>query len=206
MKIPTSEHFRKNVDEIEENYGIVDCVYIQCIEEFSRLKLNEVSKLHETRIIRAFLFDWGKMQRWLGDKGVEEVSRKIKEKSFVERIEPLRDKSLKLENLDKMKSLIIKLFDEISGTSFRTKNHKIKHVNSTAASKILHLCCPDFFIMWDADIRRGYKEGNGECYFQFLTDMKKFWEALEKTIKELQKKYGKRVTRIIDEYNWKESH
>lgn len=49
-------------------------------------------------------------------------------------------------------------------------------------------------------------KGDGEDYFQFLGNMQKLWSALEKTIKDLQKKYGKRATRIIDEYNWMEFH
>lgn len=59
-----------------------------------------------------------------------------------------------------------------------------------------------------ACIRDGYKKinGDGEDYFQFLSYMRKLWEALDKTINDLQKKYHKRATRIIDEYNWKEFH
>jgi hypothetical protein len=59
-------------------------------------------------------------------------------------------------------------------------------------------------MMWDAEIR--YGEGTEKDYFQFLTDMKELWNSLEATITEPQTKYGKPVTRIIDEYNWLEAH
>jgi len=208
LEIPKPEHFRTNVAEMEEKYGIMNCVYVRCIDEFNRLKLSEVNESHRTRIIETFLFDWGKMQRWLGYNGVEKVCKKIKEKSFAEGIEPLRNKSLKSVKLDELKGLITSLFDEIAGVSFKSKNGKVKYVESTAASKILHLCCPDLFMMWDANIRQGYKKtnGDGKDYFQFLIEMQKLWTALDETIRDLQKKYGKRATRIIDEYNWREFH
>ena len=208
MEIPTPEHFRRNVEEIEEKYGITDCIYAQCIDEFSRLKLSEITELHEIRIIERFLFDWGKMQRWLGNKGLREVCRKIEEKFLTERLEPLRNKSMKSVKLQTLKRVTIDLFNDIARTPFKTEKGKVKNLNSTTASKILHLCCPDLFIMWDKAIRVKYRKrnGDGEDYFQFLIEMKKLWKILYETIKDLQKKYGKRATRIIDEYNWCESH
>lgn len=208
MKIPTPEHFRENVEECEEKYGIMDCAYVQCTREFSSLKLSEMNELHRTRIIKTFLFDWGKMQRTLGYAGIEAIYKKIKEEKFADRIEPLRNKSLKSVKLEELKSLIVDLFDEVGEVSFRSKKRKDRYVRSTAASKVLHLCCPDLFLMWDDNIRKGYEKRNrdGEDYFQFLVDMQELWNAVDETIKELQKKYGKRATRIIDEYNRIEFH
>jgi len=206
--MPTPKRFIKNVDEYEEKYGIMDCVYVQCTKEFSSLKLSEMNELHKTRIIETFLFDWGKMQRVLGHNGIEAICKKIKEKRFAYRIEPMRKKGLKSVKLEEQKSLIVDLFDEIAKISFKSKNKRDKSVGSTAASKVLHLCCPDLFLMWDDNIRKGYEKrnGDGEDYFQFLDDMQKLWNALDETIEELQRKYGKRATRIIDEHNWTEFH
>lgn len=200
IKIPTAEDFRKKVQEMEEKYGIVDCIYIKCTEEFSHLKLGEVNELHETRIIEPFLFQWGQMQRRLGHNGLKKVCKKIKEKSFADRVEPLRNKSLNIVNMEEFKGLAVSLFDEIAQI-------KIEY-ESTVASKVLHLCCPDLFMMWDANIRKGYKKknGDGKDYFQFLIEMQKLWMVLDETIKDLQKRYGKKSTRIIDEYNWCEFH
>lgn len=60
------------------------------------------------------------------------------------------------------------------------------------------------FIAWDSDIRAGYRCGSDEeDYFGFLREMKKMGERLKPTIEELiQKGYGKRTTRILDQYNW----
>jgi hypothetical protein len=170
--------------------------------------LGELNELHKTRIIDTFLFEWEKMQRTLGHAGIEVVYKKIMEKRFADRIEPLRNKNLKSVKLEEQKSLIVELFDEIAKVSFKSKKGKDKYVRSTAASKVLHLCRPELFIMWDNNIRKGYEErnGDGEDYFQFLVDIQKLWNALDKTIKELRKKYSKSATRIIDEFNWIEFH
>ena len=57
--------------------------------------LGELNELHKTRIIDTFLFEWEKMQRTLGHAGIEVVYKKIMEKRFADRIEPLRNKNLK---------------------------------------------------------------------------------------------------------------
>jgi len=206
VRIPTAEHFRRKVEEMVEKYGITDCILKSCIEEFSRLRLRELKEIHSIRLIRPLLLTWGQMQRWLGNVGVEKVFQKLKEQAFAVEIEPLRRSSLKLLKLESSKGLIVGLFNELMQTEFKSKSGSVKHVNSTATSKVLHLCCPDLFVMWDAKIRDGYHKfnGDGEDYFQFLIDVKNVWNTLEDTIKELQKKYGLRPTRIIDLYNWAE--
>ena len=62
--------------------------------------------------------------------------------------------------------------------------------------------------MWDSAIRTKYRkrEGDGKNYFEFLNDMKRLWKELKNTIKELEQKYDKRPTRLIDQYNWMKTH
>jgi len=209
IKIPTPEYLRKTVEEMIEKYGISDCIYESCIREFSRLKLRELKEIHSVRIIRPFLLTWGQMGRWLGDVGVERVFQKLMEGAFVVRIEPLRRSSLRSPKLESLKELVVEMFNELMQTKFKSKSKKrqpLKNVNSTTTSKVLHLCCPDLFIMWDTNIRIGYckKNGDGKDYFQFLMEMRGFWDKLSDTIKELHEKYRIRPTRIIDIYNWAE--
>jgi hypothetical protein len=64
--MPNAEDFRRKIEEMEERYGITDCIYVQCTDEFSHHKLVELNELLKTRIIDCFLFDWGTMQRQLG--------------------------------------------------------------------------------------------------------------------------------------------
>lgn len=209
IKIPTPEYLRKTVEEMIEKYGISDCIYESCIREFSRLKLRELKEIHSIRIIRPFLLTWGQMGRWLGDVGVEKVFQKLREGAFPVRIEPLRQNNLQSTKLESLEKLVAEMFNELMQTKFPSKSKKrqlLKKVHSTTTSKVLHLCCPDLFIMWDTNIRRGYhkSKGKGEDYFQFLVKMKDFWDKLSDTIKELHDKHHIRPTRIIDIYNWAE--
>jgi hypothetical protein len=134
MQTPTPEHFRKNVAYFERHYGIVDCIYVQGIEEFTHISLSNLNDEHQDRIASTFLFDWGKMQRHLGYKGLEAVCTKIKGEAFSKKVEPLRKKSLKTFNLPKERPLIISLFSEVAGASFKNDNGKIKKLKSTTAS------------------------------------------------------------------------
>jgi hypothetical protein len=195
---------------MEEKYGIADCIYIKCTEEFSQHALSELNDVLKTRILESFLFDWGKMQRQLGYEGVKAVYEIMKDKGFANRIDSLRNKKLELSNLndlENLRDLIVTVFDEIREVSFES-NGKTKTAGSTTSSKVLHLCCPDFFVMWDYEIRQRYKKwvDYGEHYFEFLVDMKRLWVSLADIIRELQKKYNKRATRLIDEYNWCLAH
>jgi hypothetical protein len=204
MQIPDPQYFRKSVEYMEETYGIVDCIYVQCVAEFSRIDLKQLDDKVKSRILSPFLFDWGKMQRHLGYVGLETVYNKIRKKTFSKKIEIFRSRKLKDTELAKVDNEIIHLFDDLSTTSFIKNNNKTKTLGSTTASKVLHLCCPDFFMMWDADIR--YGNGEGKDYLRFLTDMKDLWKALDTLIVGLENTYNKRATRIMDEFNWYECH
>ncbi len=209
IKTPAPEYLRKTVEEMVKKFGISECVYEKCVNEFSELKLRELKKSDSVRIVRPFLFTWGQMARWLGDAGIERVSQKLRERAFAARIEPLRQFDLRSTESGNLRKSVVELFDELMHTKFKSKSRKrqlLKDINPTTTSKILHLCCPDLFIMWDTNIRIGYgkKKGNGEDYFQFLVKMKDFWEKLNDTIEELHQRLGIRHTRIIDIYNWAE--
>jgi len=91
----------------------------------------------------------------------------------------------------------------------------------TGASKALHILNPDFFVMWDIDIREAYGcFKNEEGYFNFLLRTQRELEDVCDTyikdfgnnsnpIKEIPKKiYSdykgqfKTIVKLLDEYNW----
>jgi len=202
-KLPSAEEFRRNVEDLIEKYGIVDCIYKQCLEEFGKLELSQLNEKHQTRIIEPFLLTWGRMGRVLGHNGVEAICKKLV--ALREKIDPIRYKNLLSEDLNLLRNLIIELYDDIRKTPFLSKRGKQKEVGPTAASKVLHLTCPDLFVMWDTAIRnKGYGKynGDGKDYFEFLSEMKEIANALESTIMDLQQRYGERVTRLLDQHNW----
>jgi len=200
------EEFRKYVEKAERRYGTSDGVYEECIKEFSKVRLSQLNEDHESRLLRPFLLAWGTMGRVLGYQGVEVLREKLKD--IGGRIEPLRKENLLSGELDELRELVVELFDEIREMRFKSRREKERKVGSTAASKILHLICPNLFVMWDSAIRTEYKKrrGNGEDYFEFLKEMKALGKEQESIIKELQQRYGKRATRIIDQYNWMKTH
>ena len=140
-----ADEFKKKVEESEKKYGITDCIYNQCLQEISRLEIDKIDENHEIRIFRPFLLTWGTMGRVLGYQGVTVICREIK--GLSDEIEPLRRKGLSKIDLKEVKNLTIKLFDGISGIGFSSKKGKAKKVGPTAASKILHLICPDLFVL-----------------------------------------------------------
>lgn len=202
--LPDPEEFRRIIERCEEEWGISDCVYDKSIVEFSRIRLDQLTEKHRIRILRPFLLTWGSMGRVLGEKeGTKAILTKLKEISH--KLEPIRKKDLSM-NLNEIRDLVIELFDDIRETEFESSKKKRRTVGPVAASKVLHLTCPDLFFMWDSKIRKCYEKnrGDGKEYFEFLTQMKEMCksEELETTIGDLQREYGKRITRIIDQYNW----
>ena len=203
------EDFCKSISEMEGKWGITDCIYVQCVEEFSKCDLRLLDDRIRDRILSAFLFGWGNMQRQLGYVGLQAVFKKLKDPSFAGKIEQFRKKKLEdAVDLMPQRDEIVDLFDKIARLGFTSKKGKSKKAGSTTASKVLHLCCPDFFIMWDAGIRVFFlkRTGNGADYFDFLCEMRLKLKELSPAMKELEKEFGKRATRFIDEYNWKVAH
>ena len=86
-----------------------------------------------------------------------------------EELEKLRGKRLESLNLNdsEIRETIKKIFQEFSSK---------KSIDSTGASKILHILNPCVFMMWDRGIREAYhklhnkdhKVGDSECYLEFL--------------------------------------
>jgi hypothetical protein len=179
------EDFRRKVEKYQQIHEITDCIYNKCIQKVKTLRLSDLSKDHEARIFRPFLLTWGTMGRVLGYKGVAKAFDKIQ--SLSNKIEQFRKKRLRDVNLFDFRDYTIKLFDQISATKIERRN-----VGPTASSKILHLICPDLFVMWDTAIRAAYgkSKGDGKEYFEFLLIMQTLILVFETTINSLTKKYG----------------
>ncbi len=113
-------------------------------------------------------------------------------KQIINNLKPVfnkfKDKSIENINLDYYKNDIKIIFDLLS---------HIKGIQYTGSSKLMHLTCPKFFIMWDVYIRKayGFKKGNSEDYFNFLKKM-------QNEFKEMNKKEEKPLAKLIDEYNY----
>ena len=201
----TIEEFTRAIESFESIHKIPDCIYEQCVKELGTMKVSQLNEISVTRVLKPFLLDWGRMGRVLGSEGPKAINRKIK--SIGDKIEPLRKGDLFSIDLEKNRSIIIELFDEICGKTFKNREAKVKRIGPTAASKVLHLLCPDLFMMWDSKIRIKYgQRGVGADYFEFLKQMKHLGVEVKAAIQHLERKYVRRPTKLLDQYNWKITH
>lgn len=99
-----------------------------------------------------------------------------------------KDQSLEKINFDEFEEEILHIFNKLS---------KIKGIQFTGASKLMHLTVPNVFVMWDAYIRKAYglKKGDGVDYFNFLKKMQ--WE-----FGDINKEKDQTLAKCIDEYNY----
>jgi len=120
----------------------------------------------------------------------------------------LKDKNLENVSLEEIKRIISSIFN----------NLKLKRINATAISKIMHIINPNLFVMWDEEIRKGYGFYNNSVgYMNFLKKMQvEIQEILVTFCKEHKINGGQAEERIyrmchndkrtllklIDEYNY----
>jgi hypothetical protein len=113
-------------------------------------------------------------------------------KKIVEDLKPsfnkFKEETIEKINLENYENEIKHIFGTFS---------KIKGVEYTGTSKLMHLTIPKVFIMWDAYIRKayGFKKGDAEDYFNFLKLMQKEFKGY----------YGEEnlsLAKCIDEYNY----
>ena len=124
-------------------------------------------------------------------------------------------KKERIEDANFVEQLKVKVRDAFDKVANCTS---IGRYESTDASKILHTILPDFFVMWDDNIKEGVVQGRkmGAAYaFFFLPKMQlELREAIEKCMEErklnrtdaityiCEKCDGKTLAKLVDEYNY----
>lgn len=200
------------IEQYEKEWSFADnLIYKGCLEALKRIDLSKIEEKDVKGPIRTFLINWGMMGRVVGrlKKGWEkELATKIKINS--KKLNNFRYKELSLINFDlnQMKADIIDCY----------KSLRII-VGPTSASKILHLICPNFFPMWDCNIRKRvsdiYKsrknshKGIGESpegYFKFIQEIQVLLKKYDEVLLDLSKQYDKGKLKLIDEFLWEIAH
>lgn len=148
-------------------------------------------------------------------KGDEEKFKEIYEEiaPFLKNVEHLKIENVDLAN-DELKKNISIVFDRVADCTLTGR------CESTDASKILHTIVPDFFVMWDHNIRLGTlgdaedKQGLVYAYRFLPLVQRELAEAIETCIKEralnrdeaikyiCEKCDGKTLAKLVDEYNY----
>jgi hypothetical protein len=119
---------------------------------------------------------------------------------------------------DKLKLKIREVFDKIADCTRVVTEKGAPRYESTDASKMLHTILPNFFVMWDGNIREGIvgRGQNGLVYaFSFLPEMQRELKEAIKTCEEGRKMSyedaidyicnrcdKKALAKLADEYNY----
>ncbi len=115
--------------------------------------------------------------------GFEEKIRRLKP-----RIEALRGLRFETADFDDFGAEVFGIYQELSA---------IRGIRWTGAAKLMHLMCPDLFVMWDQYIcaAYGFKLREHEEYLEFLKRMRAEFGHLEPVL-------AKGMAKCIDEYNY----
>jgi len=191
VKLANSEY----TEDTEKNYRA-------SIQSAKHLNLQNISKEDVIKIVQPFLYKWGRMGRVLGrakfEKWSENLAKSVsRNASLLQRyaVMDLSDVDLVSE-----KQHIGKLYE-----SFK------EVVGQVAATKCLHLFCPEFFPMWDTAIAeaarkerkaKGIKEFSPEDFYQFIKKTQGFINDNLDLISLLAKEYDKTKVKIVDEVFW----
>ncbi len=101
--------------------------------------------------------------------------------------EKVRGKDFKTVNFDEIGDAVKQIYSILS---------KVKGVEYTGTSKVMHLLNKELFVMWDTDIRDKYDYYvTGEDYFKFLKEMQEMFKDVEWNMP------NKTFAKAIDEYN-----
>lgn len=162
-------------------------------------------KRDDVRIMLKFLNVW---KCRIPKKRLSEICNKLSKTH--DNFKHLKGKKLETVDFNQISKTVEEIFNSL----------KIKRVNATAISKIMHIINPDLFIMWDEKIREGCGFfGNSIGYINFLKKMQteaneiifSFCEENKVDKKEVIKRVNelchndnrhRYISKLLDEYNY----
>jgi len=172
--------------------------YEKAVKEMQRINLKDITEQDVEGVIKPFLLDWGRMGRVLGKRKYWDWERKLKNliKEYSSMLVNFRVENLgRIEHFEREIKEIYCKFREILGI--------------TAAGKTLHLICPNFFPLWDNNIRSAFSQAfdiEDEDYYAFMLKVRDFISGYEETFLKLAKRYNRNMLRIFDEFAWQITH
>lgn len=189
-KLMITEYVKLNEDVSSDamNY------YRKSVDAMRKKDLARVNKSDVEEIVKPYLYKWGRMQRALNREKFHDIVEQIQLNH--ETLEKFRKKNLLRTDIGKCKSDIEDCYDSFEEV-----------IGKTAAPKVLHLVCPDFFPLWDNNIRKAYrKESNnthepfsGADYYEFMLRVKTFIKEYEDVLIERD---GRTTLKVLDDFFW----
>lgn len=206
-KIDVNELVAEYVRKCEEQYPPSmksQKVYKESLDAMKGIvDLRNITEKDIEEIVRSYLYNWGAMQRVLGKSEFQNWQSKLKKaiQSNDDMLEEFRSKDL-IEDISPFKEQIKSCYGSFKAI-----------VERVAATKVLHLICPDFFPMWDNAIAEGVrnefpeKDDKGtrikafstDDYYRFMQVIQDFLRDHENVWSKLAGEEGKSKLRIIDE-------
>jgi hypothetical protein len=189
-------------DHKEDDGFILSHLYYPCLECIQNEDFARIKKKTVNGPITMFLLNWGRMGRVLEQERFKGWEQRLTEaiSRISNKLELFRKMKLEDVSLEEYKDDITECYDEISNI-----------VRYTAAAKTLHLLAPDFFPLWDENIRNKTKEESGKKinhmssgYFEFVKVMQEFLKNKNNydELIALSKKYNRPKPKLMDEYFW----
>jgi hypothetical protein len=209
------------VKRSHEEYPDSHSKYKEYLKKMERIDLSRFNEQDVEIILKPFLYKWGRMGRVLGEEKCRGWESDI--------VEPIRSNSNKLDefrvisfqstSLTNFKKDIIKFYESLETI-----------VDRVAATKTMHIICPNFFPLWDNDISGAVRseltkilagtdktelvgmivekidEFSGKDYYRFMLFAQDFIERYKTTFLNLAKTHGKSVVKILDDFFWMIAH
>jgi len=195
--------FEENIRNCIGYYGD-DIGYSGPLEQMRETELSRIGCMDVKRVVSPFLLEWGRM--WRVVRQVDRWESRIAERIRLgaELLDQFRGRKLESCEVD-----LIKYRPDITGLYASFK----EVVKQTAATKLLHLICPDFMPMWDTAIEQAFR---AECwaraedsrrvkpfsdteYFLFVQEVQRFLRTHHNTISCLSRKYKRGTLRLVDQ-------
>lgn len=219
-KVNVSELVEEYIKQCEQEYdpsssernGKSEKAYSESLEKMKHIDLQDFTKENTEQIIQIvqrYLYDWGSMGRVLRSKRFQNWQSRLTEEIWLNR-ELLKDfssKDLIAVKLSECAKDIQSCYESLSGPA----KHKV--VGHIAATKVLHLICPNFFPMWDNAIadgvrnqlkKRGDKETrikafSKEDYYRFVCVIQDFAKQNEHVLSKFTCEPHKTKLKVLDE-------
>lgn len=193
---------RLNIAGFEKQFPEDTGFYAKCVSEMAGIDLQRTTAEDVDRVIRPFLYTWGRMGRVLGQERYAGWQQKVAAQLSLNSsaLEHLRTVQLQEVLVDEYRHQIIDLYSSFEPV-----------VRYIASGKLLHLICPTFFPLWDNPIANGlraqyytgtYSAFSSNDYFEFTKAVHSLLRRYQELWSELSIYYGKSVLRMVDEYLW----
>lgn len=202
MLNPPNGEITRIIDEnnMLDNGFIISHLYNPCLESMENTNYVMINPEIVYGPITMFLLNWGRMGRVMVRQSMSGWEERLIEviPRIADKLEQFRNLDIEDVDLDEFRDDILQCYNEISNV-----------VKYTSGAKTLHLFAPNFFPLWDKNIRDNAKKESGKRinhlskgYFEFMKVMKEFLKKNYPELLKLSQKHNIPKLKLMDKYFW----